>query len=294
MKITTTVAVLAALAACGGSMNGSTSSTGSDTSSQNGTSQLSVSVTSPAAAASGATQQQVAINRIRASVASLKLETSTGNEQGEINQGPFLVDLPGAALGPNLQQVFDAHVPAGTYRELDLDIAPSTSPSLGDLASQHASIIVDGTFNGTPFSFVTAIAIEVKKEGNFTVGNGTSNVTLALDPASWFGTTALPLDPNVATNRAAIEARIRAALTAFRDDDRNGRDDDDVGDDKGQHDGGQAGDDNGRHDGGDDHADAGDDHGQHDGGEPGDDHGQHDGGDDHGGGGHGSDDDGGH
>ncbi|HEY2030731.1 MAG TPA: hypothetical protein VGH20_16150 [Myxococcales bacterium] len=276
MKMASTVVAVIALAACGGS-TGQSSTPSQDPSNQTGNSQLSVSVTSPAVTSDGGTAQQaIAVNRIRASVASLKLE-STAGEQAEVNAGPFLVDLPAATLGQSLQQVFDATVPAGTYRELDLDIAPSTSAAVGSLAGQNASIVVDGTFNGAPFTFVTAINIEIKKEGSFTVGSGTSNVTLALDPTVWFGTAAAPLDPNVATNRAAIEARIRASLTAFRDDDRNGHDDDDVGDDKGQHDAGEPGDDRG---------------GQQDAGQGGDDHGQHDGGDDHGG--HGSDDDGGH
>lgn len=282
MKIATSVVAAMALAACGGSMgNGSTGNGNSPSqgpSSQSGNSQLAVSVTAPAATTDGGTAQQpVVISRIRASVASLKLESSAdGGEQGEIHEGPFLIDLSAPNLGPNLQQVFAANVPAGNFRELDLDIAPSNSPAVGALANQNASIVVDGTFNGTPFTFVTAIDLEVKKEGNFTVGSGTSNVTLALDPAAWFGTAAAPLDPNVATNRAAIEARIRASLKAFRDDDRNGHDDDDVGDDRGgqQQDAGEPGDDHG---------------GQQDAGQGGDDHGQHDGGDDHGG-----HDDGGH
>jgi len=277
MKIATSVVAVALLGACGGSTG---SSTTQGTSTQSGNSQLSVSVTAPAASTAGATQTPAVVSRVRAAVLSVKLETADGDELGEINRGPFLVDLPAANLNGGLQQVFEANVISGTFHELDLDIGPATSALPGDLASQHASIIVDGTFNGVPFSFVTSIQVEVKKEGSFTFQNGATNVTIAFEPSAWFGTAAAPLDPNVATNRAAIEARIRASLTAFRDDDRNGHDDD-VGDDRGQHDAGEPGDDRG---GQQDAGQGGDDHGgQQDAGQGGDDHGQHDGGDDHGG-----------
>jgi len=192
----------------------------------------------------------------------------------EISEGPFLVDLSGTALAGSLQQVFDTSVPAGSYREFSLTIAPSTAAVLGDLATQGVSIIVDGTFNGAPFSFTSKTTFTEKKEGTFTVGDGTGNITLTIDATTWFGTAAVPLDPTVAANSAAIEANILASFKAFRDDDRNGHDDDDAdgGDDHG-HDGADAGDDHGHDDAGT--ADAGDDHGQHDGGDDATDGGHH-------------------
>jgi hypothetical protein len=228
-----------------------------------------------------------AVSRIRLSVASLKLEgPADGADAGviqeiEISEGPFLVDLSGAALSGSLQQVFDTDVPAGSYREFSVTIAPATGAALGDLAAQGDSLIVDGTFNGVPFSFTSKLMVTEKKEGTFTVGADSNNVTLSFDSSGWFGTAAAPLDPSVAANAPAIEANIAASLSAFRDDDHDGHDDD------GQLDGGTAdgGDDHGVDDGGDDHGhddagvDGGDDHGH-------DDAGVADGGDDHGGGHH--------
>jgi hypothetical protein len=274
MKIIAIV-IIAALCACG--------------SSSTGRNELSLSVKSTALAADGGTDAgasaAVTVSRVRLAVASLKLEgPAAGADAGliqnvEITEGPFLVDLSGAALAGSLQQVFDSNVPAGTYREFSLTIAPGTAAALGDLATQGVSLIVDGTFNGAPFSFTSKLTVTEKKEGTFTVGDGSGNITLAIDPSTWFGTAAAPLDPTVAANAAAIEANILATFRAFRDDNRNGHDDD--GDD---HDGADAGDDNGHHDGGDDHgqSDAGDDHGHDDGGsaDAGDDHGGRDGGDD--------------
>jgi len=237
-----------------------------------GSSQLSLSVKSNALnAADAGTAAPAAVSRIRISVASLKLEGPVaGADAGlvqdvEISEGPFLVDLSGAALAGSIEQVFDTSVPAGSYGEFSLSIAPATAAALGDLATQGVSLIVDGTFNGAPFAFTSKMAFSEKKEGTFTVGDGTSNITLAIDPSTWFGTAAAPLDPTVAANSAAIEANIQASFKAFRDDNRNGDDDDgeDVGDDHG-HDGADAGDDHGHDDAGAADAgaaDGGDDHG---------------------------------
>jgi hypothetical protein len=235
-----------------------------------------------------------AVSRIRLSVASIKLEgPADGADAGiiqsiELSEGPFLVDLSGTALNGGLSQVFDTDVPAGSYREFSVNIAPATGAALGDLGAQGLSLIVDGTFHGAAFSFTSKLKVTEKKEGTFTVGADTGNVTLSFDSSGWFGTAAAPLDPSVAANAPAIEANIIASLSAFRDDDRNGHDDDDDHRDGGTVDGG---DDHGHDDGGDDHGadDGGDDHGQ-DGGvaHGGDDHGNDDagaadGGDDHGG-----------
>jgi hypothetical protein len=257
---------------------------------KSGSSQLSLSVKSNAlSAADAGTAASAAVSRIRISVASLKLEgPAAGADAGlvqdvEISEGPFLVDLSGAALAGSIEQVFDTSVPAGSYGEFSLSIAPATAAALGDLATQGVSLIVDGAFNGAPFTFTSKMAFSEKKEGTFTVGDGTSNITLAIDPSTWFGTAAAPLDPTVAANSAAIEANIQASFKAFRDDNRNGDDDDgeDVGDDHG-HDGADAGDDHGQNDGGDHgKADAGDDHGHDDAGAA--DAGAADAGDDHGG-----------
>jgi hypothetical protein len=279
MKFFSIVIAAAAICAC----NSSTKSS----------EQLSLSVTAAANASDAGTAAFATVSRVRLSVAYLKLEgaaaasdAATGDDD-EIVRGPFLVDLAGAALTGSIQEVFDAEVPAGSYREFSLSIAPSSAAALGVLAAQGVSLIVDGSFNGAPFTFTSTIAISEKKEGTFTVGASTGNVTLSLNPAAWFGTAAAPLDPSLAANRAAIEGNIRASFKAFRDDDRNGHDDD--GDDAGDDHGGDRQADAGGYYGGN-----GDDHGQADGGEghghDGADAGVADGGDDRDGGGHGADD----
>jgi hypothetical protein len=230
------VSLAAALAAC----------------SSNGNSNFSLSVKSTAVssdggAADGGTgdagvSQGVEIDRLRIVIASIKLEgPAKGVDAGliqdiDVSVGPFLVDVSGSSLDGGVQQVFDTSVPAGSYREFRVDIGPATS---GDLAVQGDSIIIDGTFNGAPFTFTSDLHVQEKSEGTFVVGAGSANITLSVDTSSWFGNPASPLDPTVSANRDAIEDNIRASFKAFRDDDHDGKDDDDDnGDD---HDGGDKG-----------------------------------------------------
>jgi len=198
-------------------------------------SNLSVSVSTKPAAFRSARALSVArnieIQRVRLNVGRLKLEgrASGGamfadddrrgggegeDDEVEIRQGPFVIDLDAAALNGAVTKVFDADVPPGTYEEFKFDIFPSA-------ALQNASVMVNGTIAGNGFTFTSSLSAEQKKEGRFVVGGSTANITLSIDPSGWFGSSAAQLDPTEA-NRAAIEANIRQSIDIFQDDDGDG------------------------------------------------------------------------
>ncbi|HYV68426.1 MAG TPA: hypothetical protein VE964_19465 [Myxococcales bacterium] len=197
-------------------------------------SNLSVSVsTKPATGSPRALSvaRNIDIQRVRLNVGRLKLEgrasgggftADDGRHDGdededdeiEVRQGPFLIDLDADALNGAVTKVFDADVPAGTYEEFKFDIFPSA-------ALQNASVIVNGTVGGNAFTFTSSLSARQKKEGRFVVGGSTANITLSIDPRGWFGSSAAQLDPTEA-NRAAIEANIRQSIDVFQDDDGDG------------------------------------------------------------------------
>jgi hypothetical protein len=159
-----------------------------------------------------------------------------GAEEGEVELGPVLVDVSGAALSGTVTHVFDADVPDGAYRELEIVIAPSAraGASAAVAALEGASIVVEGTRtapgaeSAAPFRFATSILAKQELETQLVVDHGRSsaNVTLVLDVTKWFakaggGT----LDPTVEANRAAIEANLLANLRFERDDDEDGVED---------------------------------------------------------------------
>lgn len=148
--------------------------------------------------------------------------------EAELKEGPFVVDLDAAALTGAVTKVFDASVPAGTYHEFKFEVFPGAG-------LQNASVIVDGTIDGVAFTFTSSLHASQKSEGSFVVGADSANITLAFDPANWFGAAATArLDPRVELNRSQIENNIRASLNVFQDDDRSGHENHE-GEDGGHH-----------------------------------------------------------
>jgi hypothetical protein len=160
-----------------------------------------------------------------------------GDDQGdddtdEVKVGPFLVDLTGDKLTTGISQVFDSDVPAGTYREIKVVIAPvatsdaGSDTGLADMSGE--SVIVDGTVDGTAFSFQSTIHVAQKQESTIVVTSdgSSSNVTLTVDPRTWFvASDGSRLDPSAAALKSQIEDNIRRSVKAFCDHDRNGEDD---------------------------------------------------------------------
>ena len=174
----------------------------------------------------------IIVTRLRIVLSEVKLETGPGSGEVEMKAAPLLIDL----LQPDLEsgtprEVDLADVHAGTYRELKFSIH---KPSLDDqgvsldnglfwMASQDASVLVDGTIDARPFTFRSAVDAQQELEGSFTLGDGSHYVTLNLDPSGWFGGSgAARLDPTVDANRSQIENQIQRSFQAFQDDDHDG------------------------------------------------------------------------
>lgn len=138
-----------------------------------------------------------------------------GDDQA-LATAPVTVDLVSASAATATLAVA---VPPGRYEEID---------------GRVRDIRVRGTYDGKPFD--VTIPIDVKFESEFreplVVKAGEPlHVTVSIDPTLWFRTASGAIvDPGLAladgSARAQIRARIRAAFRAFRDENRDGRDDD--------------------------------------------------------------------
>jgi hypothetical protein len=151
----------------------------------------------------------------------------------EIELGPSLVDLP---LTPGPEQAFAVELPVGTYDRIDFEVHKVGSDS-ADLAflQQHPgfediSIRVEGTFNGTPFVFLS----DANEEQEFILApalvvseTASRNVTIFVDVDGWFrrgdGTVLDPATANTGgPNESLVRNNIRDSFDAFEDDDRDG------------------------------------------------------------------------
>jgi hypothetical protein len=197
---------------------------------------LSARSTSALGATAATPASGIQLDRVRLVLRKIELEpapTGAGeaSQAGEVEvaAGPLVLDLSGAALGGSVEHVLDAIVPAGTYRELKIEVraasaSDAAAPGLADLAGRGASVLLEGTIDGNAFTFASSLRAAQKKEGTFAVSAaGGSNLTLQLDPAGWFaGPGGARLDPRLESARAAIEANLASSIDLFQDDNRSG------------------------------------------------------------------------
>jgi hypothetical protein len=130
-------------------------------------------------------------------------------------------------------------VPAGTYSSIRLWLYKVTSSDSADVAFRQAnptfrdiSLRLEGTFNGTPFVFVNDVnaKLTVPLTEPLVVGTGGDDVTVTIDLSTWFLRSSGGLYSPAAANtpgqvRAQVQNNIRNAFRAFRDDDKDGRED---------------------------------------------------------------------
>jgi hypothetical protein len=190
----------------------------------------------------------IEVSRVRMVISKLDLEQDGEDESKddttseEVEAGPFLVDLTGAALEGQISQLLEATVAPGHYTKLEIKIHKvDDSKSLSDarfadVVQKDASVIVDGKIDGVDFTFVTSVDEKQKRVASFDVGEGAQNITLNVDITKWFtGSNGQRLDPRQESSRSAIEENIKNSIDAFDDHDHDGAEDhdDDVGDDHG-------------------------------------------------------------
>jgi hypothetical protein len=154
----------------------------------------------------------------------------------ELELAPSIVSL---SVSGGVTQALNSSIPSGTYTAFEAKIRAveaRKSASTAFLAAHPemvgASIRVEGTFNGKAFAYTGAPKAEL--EGLFNpplVADSTgANITINVDLTNWFRTTSGTLvDPATANaggaNAALVSSNIARSFKAFRDDDRDGRDD---------------------------------------------------------------------
>lgn len=153
----------------------------------------------------------------------------------EFTLGPQLVSLP---LTPGASTALTVPIDSGTYRKVKFDIHKPGGDSL-DQAFKAAypefssiSIRVRGTFNGTPFTYTSAL--DEEQEFTFSppfvvdAGGAAANLTIRLDVSRWFrnvssGALIDPATANVGgANEGIVKENIKNSIKAFEDHDRDG------------------------------------------------------------------------
>ncbi len=158
----------------------------------------------------------------------------------EFSTGPMILELP---MDGSVDHVVTINnVPADTYDEVEFEIHKPEDNTAEDLEFiranpdfERVSIRVEGTFDGSPFTYVTDLNED--QEYNLVpplVVDGTEavNLTLSIDVTTWFVAPGGSLvDPTSANkggpNEDLVEENIERSIEVFEDDDRDGDDDSD-------------------------------------------------------------------
>ncbi|HYT05645.1 MAG TPA: hypothetical protein VEM13_12295 [Gemmatimonadales bacterium] len=184
-------------------------------------------------------QAQIVLARIELSPSGACATTGEEDDCDELEVGPTLVSLP---VDGSTQVVLDGVVSPGTYRALEakLDAVTADDDEAGASAFltahpdfQGVSVMVMGAFtdaNSVAHAFTFTSEVDAEIEAMFqppvTVDAGTSNLTIAVDVASWFtDATGAAIDPTNAANAEVINRNIENSFRAFEDDNRDGGDD---------------------------------------------------------------------
>ena len=174
---------------------------------------------------------------LRRSEATISCGESPSDDACEkLELGPILLNLPLGVGGA--ARAFSVTVPAGTYDEVAFEIHP---PSSSDDAAfiqanpdfNGVSVHVSGTFNGSPFDFVSDLNAEEEislAPPLAITESAATDLTLFVDIDPWFRDAAGSLiDPATAAkgqaNEDVVKENIRRTLDAFEDNNRDGEDD---------------------------------------------------------------------
>jgi len=189
--------------------------------------------------------QDIQLTEVKILLRDIKLEKeSYGESRGEdgdddnecevVKVGPFVVNLN--LDGPTTDFVVNS-IPAGTYDELKFEIHKPKGSEIpadpefkdGDDNSRRYSVVAKGTIDGNPFVYKSRKPAhqEIEFETPLVVlENTNTNLTIIVDPYTWFYEDGVLLDPTNPENENDIDNNIKDSFKqCFKDDDRNGDDD---------------------------------------------------------------------
>jgi hypothetical protein len=157
----------------------------------------------------------------------------------ELQLAPSIVDLP---VNGTVVSALEVTIPEGSYTSLEARLRPIRAGSGGRASAAFlaahpdlngVSVIVEGTFNGTAFTYKGAAdrGIERSFSPPLTATGTPLGLTVNADLATWFrNASGALIDPRTANaggaNAQLVKDNIERSFRAFRDDDHNGRDDD--------------------------------------------------------------------
>lgn len=173
---------------------------------------------------------QIIITEAKALIGEVELETEPSSVSVHLSLSPFVVNLNSISAA---QLVAAANVQKNNYNKIKFQIhkpednEPIPDPEFreGESGNKRYSIIVKGTFNGIPFVYKSRKSANVVLffSNVIALGETARNITLLINPSSWFKNGNDFVNPNDPSNENLIDENIRNSFKrAFKDDNRDG------------------------------------------------------------------------
>ncbi len=169
----------------------------------------------------------IVLDSIKVLIKDIKLNVSGNSDTSNIKTGPFVV-----SLNPNssVNIISSALIPNGSYDRVKFEIhkledADGAIDPIFSFGGGKYSAVVYGKYNGTAFIYRSdKSAKEILSFTPPAVVNSTtkSNVTLKVQPYTWFWNGSDYMDPTLSSNANNIDNNIKASFKAFKDNDHNG------------------------------------------------------------------------
>ena len=178
--------------------------------------------------------EEFQLQEVKLLLRDIKIKNQSDNNEMQVKTGPLVVELD---LTGKLTQFSESEIPAGTddrvrfeiHKIEDAETPPDPEFKEGSESSLRYSVIVKGTIDGEEFRyrFRKSANQDIKLEEDVVVGDGeAANLTIMVDPYSWFYEGDVLLNPNDKSNENLIENKMQNAFKkAYKDNDHDGNSD---------------------------------------------------------------------
>jgi hypothetical protein len=174
------------------------------------------------------TDDPIQLDEVKILFKDIKIKNQSNNQHPHIKVGTFMVSLN---LNGMTTDFAVANVSQGIYDRVKFEVhrledsEDPPDPEFRDGALNY-SVIVKGTYNSLQFRYRSRKSAhqDLKLETPVEVGdNETANLTITVDPYSWFFDGDVPMNPSDPSNENLIDNNIeRSFKKCYRDDDHNG------------------------------------------------------------------------
>jgi len=167
------------------------------------------------------------LDSVKVLLKDIKLNVSAASDDSvNFKTGPFVLRLN---MNSSVNVISTAYIPEGTYDKVMFEVHKLQDGELVDTAFSFGggrySVVVYGKFNLVPFIYRSSKSAKQKISYSPAVGisNTTkSNITLKVQPYTWFWNGTDYIDPSVLSNENDIDNNIKASFKAFRDNNKDG------------------------------------------------------------------------